>query len=51
MARYRVAEGRQLSHSDRVEVVVPTIPKPTKVVGYEGRMLEEAAKSRKRTRK
>jgi hypothetical protein len=41
MACYRVAEGRQLSHSERVDVVVPTVPTPTKVVGYEGRLLEE----------
>lgn len=29
------------SHSERVDVVVPTIPKPTTTVGYEGRMLQE----------
>jgi hypothetical protein len=41
MARYRVSDGRELSHSERVTVLVPTFPKPTTAVGYEGRMLEE----------
>lgn len=41
MARYKVAEGRELSHSERVEVAVPTLPTPTKAVGYEGRLLHE----------
>ena len=41
MPTYRVAEGRELSHSERVNVVVPTFPKPTTTVGYEGRMLQE----------
>ncbi len=41
MPRYRVAEGRELSHSERVDVMVPTFPKPTTTVGYEGRMLQE----------
>ncbi len=40
MARYRVAEGRQLSHSERVEVKVPTLPQPTVAEGYERRDLE-----------
>jgi hypothetical protein len=40
MPRYKVAEGRELSHSERVDVVVPTLPKPTTAVGYEGRMLQ-----------
>ena len=41
MALYKVAQGRELSHSERVDVVVPTFPKPTTTVGYEGRMLAE----------
>jgi len=41
MPRYKVAKGRELSHSERVDVVVPTFPKPTTHVGYEGRMLQE----------
>ena len=41
MPRYKVAEGRELSHSAPVDVVVPTFPKPTTKVGYEGRMLSE----------
>ena len=41
MPRYRVSKGRELSHSERVDVVVPTFPKPTTAVGYEGRMLQE----------
>ncbi|CAN5205221.1 hypothetical protein BH20ACT22_BH20ACT22_22040 [soil metagenome] len=40
MACFRVAEGRQLSHSERVEVKVPTYPTPTVAVGYEARLLE-----------
>ena len=39
MPRYNVAAGRELSHSERVDVVVPTIPKPITTVGYEARML------------
>ena len=38
---YRVSKGRELSHSERADVVVPTFPKPTTTVGYEGRMLSE----------
>ena len=41
MPRYKVAAGRELSHSERVDVVVPTIPKPTTAIGYQGRMLAE----------
>ena len=41
MPRYKVAQGRELSHSERVDVVVPTFPKPTTTVGYEARMLAE----------
>ena len=41
MPLYRVSEGRELSHSERVDVVVPTFPKATVAVGYEGRMLSE----------
>jgi hypothetical protein len=41
MPRYRVLEGHRLSHSERVKVKVPTVPRPTFAVGYEGRMLEE----------
>jgi len=41
MPVYRVAEGRELSHSERVEVAVPTLPRPTKAVGYEAHMLSE----------
>jgi len=40
MACYRVAEGRQLSHSERVEVKVSTLPQPTVAEGYERRDLE-----------
>ncbi len=40
MARYRVAEGRQLSHSERVDVKIPTLPQPTVAEGYERRDLE-----------
>ncbi|MDQ3784409.1 MAG: hypothetical protein M3360_05955 [Actinomycetota bacterium] len=40
MARYRVAEGRQLSHSERVDVQIPTYPQPTVAEGYERRDLE-----------
>ena len=40
MACYRVAEGHQLSHSERVEVKIPTYPQPTVAVGYERRDLE-----------
>ena len=39
MARYRVAEGRVLSHSERVEAEIPTRP-PRYVTGYEGRTYE-----------
>jgi hypothetical protein len=41
MARYRVPEGHRQSHSERVQVEVPTVPRPTFAVGYEGRVLEE----------
>ncbi|MBA2365824.1 MAG: hypothetical protein H0V77_05165 [Actinobacteria bacterium] len=41
MPVYVVAEGRELSHSERVDVLVPTFPKATVAVGYEGRMLSE----------
>lgn len=41
MPVYKVARGRELHHSAPVDVVVPTIPKPTTTVGYEGRMLQE----------
>ena len=41
MPTYKVAEGRELSHSERVDVVVPTFPKPTTTIGYEARMLTE----------
>jgi hypothetical protein len=41
MPTYRVSEGHRLSHSERVKVEVPTVPRPTFAVGYEGRMLEE----------
>lgn len=41
MPRYRVSKGRELSHSERVNVVVPTFPKPATTVGYECRMLAE----------
>ncbi len=40
MACFRVAEGRQLSHSERVEVKIPTLPQPTVAEGYERRDLE-----------
>ncbi len=40
MARYRVAEGRQLSHSERVDVKIPTYPQPTVAEGYARRDLE-----------
>ncbi len=40
MACFRVAEGRQLSHSERVEVKIPTYPQPTVAEGYERRDLE-----------
>ncbi len=40
MACFRVAEGRQLSHSERVEVKVSTLPQPTVAEGYERRDLE-----------
>jgi hypothetical protein len=38
---YKVAEGRELSHSAPVDVLVPTFPKATVAVGYEGHMLSE----------
>ena len=41
MPTYKVAQGRELSHSERVDVVVPTFPKATVAAGYEGRMLAE----------
>ena len=41
MPTYKVAEGRELSHSAPVDVLVPTFPKPTVAVGYEGHMLAE----------
>ena len=43
MPRYKVAAGRELSHtrSERVDVAVPTLPRPTVAVGYEARMLAE----------
>ena len=41
MPTYNVAEGRELSHSAPTDVVVPTFPKPTVAVGYEGHMLSE----------
>lgn len=41
MPLYKVADGRELSHSERVDVVVPTFPKATVAVGYEGRMFSE----------
>ena len=41
LPRYKVAQGRELSHSERVDVVVPTFPKATVAVGYEGHMLSE----------
>ena len=41
MPRYKVAKGRELHHSERVDVVVPTIPKPTTQIGYEARTLTE----------
>lgn len=40
MACYRVAEGRQLSHSERVEVKIPTYQQPTVAEGYARRDLE-----------
>ncbi len=40
MACYRVAEGRQLSHSERVDVKIPTLPQPTVAEGYKRRDLE-----------
>lgn len=40
MPRYRVAEGRQLSHSERVDVKIPTYPQPTVAEGYIRRDLE-----------
>ncbi len=40
MARYRVAEGRQLSHSERVDVKLSTLPQPTVAEGYARRDLE-----------
>jgi hypothetical protein len=40
MPRYKMAEGQVLSHSEKVDVVIPTYPKPTTAVGYEGRMLK-----------
>jgi len=36
---YKVAKGRELSHSERVDVLVPTFPKATVAVGYEAHML------------
>ncbi len=39
MPTYKVAEGRELSHSAPVDVVVPTFPKATVAVGYEAHML------------
>ncbi len=39
MARYRVSKDQQLSHSERVDVKVPTVPHPTVAVGYERRDL------------
>ncbi len=41
MLRYRVSKGRELSHSAPVDVLVPTFPKATVAVGYEGHMLSE----------
>ncbi len=41
MPTYKVAEGRELSHSAPVDVLVPTFPKATVAVGYEGHMLSE----------
>ena len=41
MPVYKVAEGRELSHSAPVDVVVPTFPKATVAVGYEGHMFSE----------
>ena len=45
MPTYNVAEGRELSHSAPTDVVVPTFPKPTVAVGYEGHMLSEGGRS------
>jgi hypothetical protein len=39
MARYRVSEGHRQSHSGRVQVEVPTVPRPTFAVGEEVRVL------------
>ncbi len=39
MPRYKVAKGRELHHSAPVDVVVPTLPKPTSHIGYEALML------------
>ena len=41
MPTFKVAEGRELSHSAPVDAVVPTFPKATVAVGYEGHMLSE----------
>ena len=41
MPRYRVAKGRELHHSAAVDVVVPTLPKPTSHIGFEALMLAE----------
>jgi len=41
MPVYRVAEGRELHHSAPVDVVVPTLPRPTSHIGYEAHMLSE----------
>ena len=41
MPTYKVAQGRELSHSVPVDVVVPTFPKATVAVGYEGHLLSQ----------
>jgi len=41
MPVYRVAKGRELHHSAAVDVVMPTLPKPTSQIGYEAHMLSE----------
>jgi hypothetical protein len=50
MPCYRVSEGHRLSHSERVKVEAPTVPRPTFAVGYEGRMLGEGDEVELRSR-
>jgi len=41
MPRYKGAKGRELHHSAPVDVVVPTLPRPTSHLGYEAHLLSE----------